>query len=122
MEILVGSIGIILISTLLTFCTTLSMSAICTNGEIGIGGIYYMISRSLGAEAGSMIGITFSLAKAILVSLNLVGAAETTVQLISVCLYNKIDMACVCLHVYKFSWWLIRMMICMIYIKISRLI
>ncbi|KAH9491151.1 hypothetical protein DERF_015883 [Dermatophagoides farinae] len=80
---ILGSIGIVLISTLLTFCTTLSMSAICTNGEIGTGGIYYMISRSLGAEAGSMIGIIFSLANAVLVSLNLVGAAETTVQLIS---------------------------------------
>lgn len=79
-----GSIGIVLISTLLTFCTTLSMSAICTNGEIGTGGIYYMISRSLGAEAGSMIGIIFSLANAVLVSLNLVGAAETTVELMKV--------------------------------------
>ncbi|XP_027199641.1 solute carrier family 12 member 2-like [Dermatophagoides pteronyssinus] len=78
---ILGSIGIVLISTLLTFCTTLSMSAICTNGEIGTGGIYYMISRSLGAEAGSMIGIIFSLANAVLVSLNLVGAAETTVEL-----------------------------------------
>ncbi|KPM08221.1 amino acid permease-like protein 3 [Sarcoptes scabiei] len=75
------SLGIVLISTLLTFCTTLSMSAICTNGEIGTGGIYYMISRSLGAEAGSMIGIIFSLANAVLVSLNLVGAGETTVRI-----------------------------------------
>lgn len=48
---------IVLLSTVVTVCTTLSMSAICTNGEVGTGGIYYMISRSLGAEAGSMIGM-----------------------------------------------------------------
>lgn len=47
---------IVLGSTLVTICTTLSMAAICTNGEVGSGGIYYLISRSLGAEAGSMIG------------------------------------------------------------------
>ncbi|CAG2166881.1 unnamed protein product [Oppiella nova] len=40
-----------------------------------------MISRSLGAEAGSMIGIIFSFANAVLVSANLIGAAETAVEI-----------------------------------------
>ncbi|CAG2107808.1 unnamed protein product [Medioppia subpectinata] len=76
------SIVIVLVSTLVTLCSAISMSAICTNGEIGTGGIYYMISRSLGAEAGSMIGIIFSFANAVLVSANLIGAAETAVEII----------------------------------------
>ena len=45
---LVQGLVIISISKAVTFLTSLSMSAICTNGEITGGGLYYMISRSLG--------------------------------------------------------------------------
>ena len=43
---------IILLSAAVTVITTLSMSAICTNGEVKGGGAYYLISRSLGPEFG----------------------------------------------------------------------
>ena len=43
---------IILLSCFVTIITTLSMSAICTNGEVKGGGAYYLISRSLGPEFG----------------------------------------------------------------------
>jgi solute carrier family 12 sodium/potassium/chloride transporter 2 len=48
---LVGQAGtglisvIIVLATLVTFITSLSMSAICTNGEVRGGGAYYLISR-----------------------------------------------------------------------------
>lgn len=48
---LVGQAGlglmtvIIVVATLVTFITALSMSAICTNGEVRGGGAYYLISR-----------------------------------------------------------------------------
>ena len=44
--------AIVLLSTCVTVLTTLSMSAICTNGEVKGGGAYYLISRSLGPEFG----------------------------------------------------------------------
>jgi solute carrier family 12 sodium/potassium/chloride transporter 2 len=45
---LVEGLIIITISNAVTFLTSMSMSAICTNGQITGGGLYYMISRSLG--------------------------------------------------------------------------
>ena len=53
------------------------MSAICTNGQVRGGGAYYLISRSLGPEFGGAIGLIFSVANAVAVSMYIVGFAET---------------------------------------------
>ena len=74
--IIYGTITLLLASAA-TVITTLSMSAICTNGEVKGGGTYYMISRSLGPEFGGAIGIIFSLANAVAVAMYAVGFAET---------------------------------------------
>ncbi|KAK3600460.1 hypothetical protein CHS0354_013016 [Potamilus streckersoni] len=68
---------IVLMSSLVTTITTMSMSAICTNGEVKGGGAYYMISRSLGPEFGGAIGVVFSLASALGAAMHIVGFAET---------------------------------------------
>uniref|UniRef100_T1DFY4 Putative Na/K/Cl transporter n=1 Tax=Cupiennius salei TaxID=6928 RepID=T1DFY4_CUPSA len=75
---------VVLLATAVTLLTTLSMSAICTNGEVKGGGTYYMISRSLGPEFGGAIGLIFSLANAVAVAMYVVGFAETLVQLLRV--------------------------------------
>ncbi|XP_053405813.1 solute carrier family 12 member 1-like isoform X2 [Mercenaria mercenaria] len=68
---------IIALSGIVTSITTMSMSAICTNGEVKGGGAYYMISRSLGPEFGGSIGVVFALANAIAAAMYVVGFAET---------------------------------------------
>ena len=50
---------VILLSGCVTILTTLSMSAICTNGEVKGGGAYYLISRSLGPEFGEVLYCVF---------------------------------------------------------------
>ena len=54
---------IVWISSLVVLLTALSMSAICTNGQIKSGGAYYLISRSLGPEMGGAVGVVFSVNK-----------------------------------------------------------
>ncbi|KAJ8303922.1 hypothetical protein KUTeg_017505 [Tegillarca granosa] len=73
---------IILLSTVVTILTTMSMSAICTNGLVKGGGAYYMISRSLGPEFGGAIGLIFSVANAVAVAMYVVGFAETVRDLL----------------------------------------
>lgn len=68
---------IILLSAVVTTLTTLSMSAVCTNGEVKGGGAYYLISRSLGPEFGGSIGVIFSIASAVATAMYVVGFAET---------------------------------------------
>ena len=57
--------------------TALSTSAITTNGEIGGGGTYYVMSRILGPEWGGSIGVLFAIANAINGALNVVGFVQT---------------------------------------------
>lgn len=71
------SILVVCLSCVVTVLTTLSMSAICTNGQVKGGGAYYLISRSLGPEFGGAIGLIFSVANAVAVAMYIVGFAET---------------------------------------------
>ncbi|XP_050520079.1 bumetanide-sensitive sodium-(potassium)-chloride cotransporter-like isoform X2 [Daktulosphaira vitifoliae] len=67
------SIIIILISLTIILITTFSLSAISTNGRIRGGGLYFIISRSIGPEFGSSIGILLALANIISSAINTIG-------------------------------------------------
>ncbi|XP_045483258.1 bumetanide-sensitive sodium-(potassium)-chloride cotransporter isoform X2 [Harmonia axyridis] len=77
-----GSLIIIGISALVCVVTTLSLSAISTNGEVKGGGIYYIISRSLGPEFGASVGIVFAFANAVSASINTIGFCNSLSELL----------------------------------------
>ncbi|ETN80639.1 hypothetical protein NECAME_09062 [Necator americanus] len=61
---------------LCTFLTCISISAVATNGVVESGGAYFMISRNLGPEFGSAVGLLFYLANTVATSMYLVGGVE----------------------------------------------
>lgn len=79
----VGNMGLllammtILMASSITFITGLSASAIATNMKVGVGGEYYMISRSLGLEMGGAIGIPLFLCRTLSLTLYAYGLAES---------------------------------------------
>uniref|UniRef100_T1HM58 Uncharacterized protein n=1 Tax=Rhodnius prolixus TaxID=13249 RepID=T1HM58_RHOPR len=79
---IVEGIIVICLSNLVTLATTLSMSAVSTNGIIEGGGVYYMISRSLGPEFGGAIGLMFTIANSVAVSMYIVGFCESLQDLV----------------------------------------
>lgn len=73
---ILGTIFLLILSYSIDALTTLSVSAISTNGTVKGGGAYYMISRSLGPEFGGAIGIIFVIGQILNSSLNVVGFIE----------------------------------------------
>jgi len=69
--------GIILISAGSTVLTALSLSAVATNGQVAKGGPYFIISRNLGPEVGTAIGLMFYLGTTVAASLYVLGAVES---------------------------------------------
>jgi len=73
---LMSTIVIVTISSVITLITVLSMSSIATNMKVRGGGAYFMVSRSLGVEAGAAVGLSLFFAKAIGIAFYIVGFAE----------------------------------------------
>ncbi|XP_046375241.1 solute carrier family 12 member 4-like isoform X2 [Haliotis rufescens] len=73
------SFFVVLISCLTTLLTSISMSAIATNGVVPAGGSYFMISRALGPEFGGAVGVLFYLGTAVASSMYIIGAVEILV-------------------------------------------
>ncbi|MEA3317488.1 MAG: amino acid permease, partial [Bacteroidota bacterium] len=74
---LIGAISIIIIAHVISISTGLSISAIATDKKIKTGGIYYILSRSLGLPMGGAIGLTLTVGTALSISLYIVGFSES---------------------------------------------
>ncbi|KAE8383031.1 amino acid permease-domain-containing protein [Aspergillus bertholletiae] len=77
---LLGMLGLLAVSYTINLVTTMSLSAIATNGTVKGGGAYYLISRSLGPEFGGSIGIVFYLGYVLNTGMNAVGLVDCFTQ------------------------------------------
>jgi len=73
---LVKAMAIILLANVISVLTTFSVSAIATNFRVKGGGVYYLISRTLGLRYGGSIGIVLFLAQSVSIGFYCVGFAE----------------------------------------------
>lgn len=76
------ALTILALSKAITSLTTLSLSAIATNLEMRVGGVYFMISRVLGPDFGGSIGITLFVAQAVSVAFYTIGFTEAAFSLL----------------------------------------
>jgi amino acid transporter len=78
----VGNLGlpvtllVVVLASSITFITALSASAVATNMKVGVGGEYYMISRSLGLELGGAIGMPLFLCRTLSITFYSFGLVE----------------------------------------------
>uniref|UniRef100_H2Z9N1 Solute carrier family 12 member 5 n=1 Tax=Ciona savignyi TaxID=51511 RepID=H2Z9N1_CIOSA len=77
------SFFIVLLCCVTTLLTSISMSAIATNGVVPAGGSYFMISRALGPEFGGAVGILFYLGTTFASSMYILGAVEILLNYIA---------------------------------------
>ena len=76
---LIWTLVIVFLASSITFITGLSASAIATNMTVGVGGEYYMVSRSLGLELGGAIGIPLYFCRTLSVTFYCFGMAEALI-------------------------------------------
>lgn len=68
---------IIIMAHIVSVSTGLSVSSVATDKKVEAGGIYYMLSRSLGFPIGGAIGVTLFVATALSIALYLIGFSES---------------------------------------------
>ncbi|KAF0720013.1 Aste57867_621 [Aphanomyces stellatus] len=75
--------GVLLTCFLFVMCqsvaylTTLSICALVTNGKVGGGGVYFLISRTIGIETGSAVGLLVYVGSTCSLAFSVLGATET---------------------------------------------
>ncbi|MEZ4924015.1 MAG: hypothetical protein R2780_12655 [Crocinitomicaceae bacterium] len=71
-----GIVSVILLAHIISVTTGLSISSVAPDKKVGAGGVYYVLSRSLGLPIGGALGLTLFVATALSISLYMVGFAE----------------------------------------------
>ncbi len=75
-----GIIGIILVAHVISIATGLSISSIATDKNVGAGGPYYIVSRSLGLPIGGALGLALFTGLCFSTSLYVIGLCESVLD------------------------------------------
>lgn len=100
---IVGHVGIVNMSAIiglssfLLLLTSLSMTSIVSNMRIGGGGAYYLISRMLGVEFGSAIGLLLCLAQHASIALCVTGFSISVQEFLPQIPIQAIEASVICL-------------------------
>lgn len=84
-------LALIIIAHIISVSTGLSLSSIATDKKIKTGGVYYMLSRSLGLAMGGSIGITLFLGTALSIALYIVGFVENFLSIEAISQFLGMD-------------------------------
>ena len=84
-------LALIIIAHVISISTGLSLSSIATDKKIKTGGVYYMLSRSLGLAMGGSIGITLFLGTALSIALYIVGFVENFLSIEAISQFLDMD-------------------------------
>ena len=112
MGYVVGSAGlgrallIIGLANVISVLTSVSLSAISTNLRVKGGGVYYLISRTLGMEFGGSIGIVLFLAQSVSIAFYCIGFGEALSGILGVESRHasQIIAACAIGFLFIFAW------------------
>jgi len=74
---LIATLGIIAVAHTISWTTGLSISSIATDKNVGAGGPYYIVSRSLGLPIGGTLGIALFIGLSFSISLYIIGFCES---------------------------------------------
>ncbi len=80
---LLKMLAILLIAHSVTIATAFSIAGISTNIRVKGGGLYYLISRSLGTEIGGSMGIQLFLAQTISISFYTIAFSKAVMSIFS---------------------------------------
>ena len=72
-----STLGIILVAHVISLSTGFSVASVATNKRVGTGGVYYIISRTLGLPIGGTMGLALFMGLSFSISLYLIGFAES---------------------------------------------
>ncbi len=72
-----GTLAIVGLANAITLITALSVSSLATSQRVGVGGAYFLISRSLGISMGGAIGLPLYLSQSISLTLYCYALAES---------------------------------------------
>ncbi len=104
---LLRALVIIGIANTISVLTSLSLSAISTNIRVKVGGVYYLISRTLGLEFGGAIGIVMFLAQSVSIAFYCIGFGEILAVILSadnVKVFSQLVAAASILVLFSFAW------------------
>lgn len=75
---------VLVLATSVSILTTMSLAAIATNLRVGVGGIYFLVSRTLGPAFGGAIGLVLYLSIAVSVAFYAIGFGEAVAGIVDV--------------------------------------